>query len=281
MTAVLDQPVCRLFRPGEEEELGALLAAAFGHPRFSPAVARLAGMANATIHVLVAEGALRAAAAIVDYGTVAYLGIVATDPAMQGRGFGRRVVDAALASVPDHLPTLLDATVAGAPMYEKLGFGDDDQAVVLEARGPVPAVPVPGITALTAADLPEVAAYDAGVFGADRSIALAALFREQPEGVVCRQGGRILGYGMRQADRIGPVLAETQEVAAALMAALPAADQDNPAVITVPSVNTAMLAHLAGCGVPELRRLRHMRRGGDRHPSDRSRMGAIANFHLG
>jgi GNAT superfamily N-acetyltransferase len=281
MSAVMDDTVCRLMRPGEEAELTVLLAAAFGHPRFAPAVTRLAAMPNAAIHVLEAEGVLRAAAAVVDYGPVAYLGIVGTDPAMQGRGFGRRVVEAALAPVRVGCPVLLDATVSGAPVYEKLGFGDVDQSVVLEARGPIPAPPVPGFTALTADDLPAVAAYDAGVFGADRAGALAALFRERPEGVVCRRDGRVVGYGLRQDDRIGPVLAETQAIAAALMAALSAAGPEAPAVITVPSTNTAMLDHLRERGVQELRRLRHMRRGGDRHPSDRSRMGAIANFHLG
>ena len=277
----MSDPVCRRMRPEDAEALTALLAAAFGNPRFGPTVARLSGMSNAVIHVLEADGAIRAAAAVVDYGRAAYLGIVGTDPAMQGRGFGRRIVEAALAPVPADRVILLDASPSGAPLYEKLGFVDVDQSVVLEARAPVEARPVPGLTAMTEADLPAVIVYDAAVFGADRTAGLAALFGEHPDGVVCRRSGRVVGYGLRQPDRIGPVLAETPETAAAIVAALSAHAPDGPLTITVPSSHAAMLDHLRRRGVAELRRLRHMRRGGDRHPSDRGRIAVMASFHLG
>ena len=39
-----------------------LMAAAFGNPRFGPTIARLSRMPNAAIHVLEADGALRAGA---------------------------------------------------------------------------------------------------------------------------------------------------------------------------------------------------------------------------
>ena len=277
----MSAPVCRKMRPGDEAELTALMAAAFGNPRFGPTVARLSRMPNAAIHVLEADGALRAGAAVVDYGQVAYLGIVGTDPAMQGRGFGRRIVEAALAPVPADRVILLDASPSGAPLYEKLGFIDVDASVVLEAQGPVEAPPVPGLAPMAAADLPDVAAYDAAVFGADRATGLRELFREHPAGMVCRRDGRVVGYGLRHPDRVGPVLAEDQDTAAALVAALSARAPAGPMTITVPSSHAAMLDHLHRSGVPELRRLRHMRRGGDRHPSDRGRIAAMASFHLG
>ncbi|MGK9171156.1 GNAT family N-acetyltransferase [Inquilinus limosus] len=276
-----DGPICRRMRPEEAGELAALLGAAFGNPRFGPVVARLSRMPNAAIHVLEADGALCAGAAVVDYGRVAYLGIVGTDPAAQGRGFGRRIVEAALAPVPADRVILLDASPSGAPLYEKLGFVDVDASVVLEAPGPVEAPPVPGLASIAAGDLPAVVAYDAAVFGADRATGLTELFREHPDGVVCRRDGRVVGYGLRHPDRIGPVLAENQETAAALVAALSALAPAGPMTITVPSSHAAMLDHLRSRGVPELRRLRHMRRGGDRHPSDRGRIAVMASFHLG
>jgi hypothetical protein len=119
------------------------------------------------------------------------------------------------------------------------------------------------------------------VFGADRTAGLTALFREHPAGMLCRRDGRVVGYGLRHPDRIGPVLAEDQETAAALVAALSVLAPAGPMTITVPSSAVAMLDHLHRCEVPELRRLRHMRRGGDRHPSDRGRIAAMASFHLG
>lgn len=278
----MSDPICRLMRPEDAEELTALLAAAFGNPRFGPTVARLSRLPNAAVHVLEADGAVRAAAAVVDYGRAAYLGIVGTDPAMQGRGFGRRIVEAALAPVPADRVILLDASPSGAPLYEKLGFVDVDQSVVLEAAGPVPAPAVPGLAPLQEADLPDIIAYDAAVFGADRASGIGALFHEHPGGgMVCRDGGRVVGYGLRQPDRIGPVLAEAPETAAAIVAALSARAPDGPVTITVPSSHAAMLDYLHRRGVAELRRLRHMRRGGDRHPSDRGRIAVMASFHLG
>ncbi|MGF6230030.1 GNAT superfamily N-acetyltransferase [Inquilinus ginsengisoli] len=274
-------PVCRRMRPGEEVELTALMGAAFGNPRFGPTIARLSRMPNAAIHVLEADGVLRAGAAVVDYGRVAYLGVVGTDPAVQGRGFGRRIVEAALAPVPADRVVLLDASPFGAPLYERLGFVDVDASVVLEATGPVEAPPVSGLAPMAEADLPDVAAYDAAVFGADRTTGLRELFREYPDGVVCRRDGRVAGYGLRHPDRVGPVLAEDQETAAAIVAALSVLAPAGPMTITVPSSHVAMLHHLGRSGVPELRRLRHMRRGGDRHPSDRGRIAAMASFHLG
>ncbi|TSD87436.1 GNAT family N-acetyltransferase [Mycobacterium sp. KBS0706] len=274
-------PICRRMRPEEAEALVVLMAAAFGNPRFGPTIARLSRMPNAAIHVLEADGALRAGAAMVDYGRVAYLGVVGTDPAMQGRGFGRRIVETALAPVPADRIILLDASPSGAPLYETLGFVDVDASVVLEAKGPVEAPPVPGLAPMAEADLPAVAAYDAAVFGADRTTGLTALFREHPAGMVCRHDGRVAGYGLRHPDRIGPVLAEDQDTAAALVAALSVLGPAGPMTITVPSSHAAMLDHLHRSGVPELRRLRHMRRGGDRHPSDRGRIAAMASFHLG
>lgn len=274
-------PICRRMRPEEAEALTALMGAAFGNPRFGPTVARLSRMLNAAIHVLEADGVLSAGAAVVDYGRVAYLGVVGTDPAMQGRGFGRRIVEAALAPVPADRVILLDASPFGAPLYERLGFVDVDASVVLEAKRPVEAPPVPGLVPMADSDLPDVAAYDATVFGADRTTGLRELFREHPVGMVCRRDGRVVGYGLRHPDRVGPVLAEDQDTAAAVVAALSVLAPAGPMTITVPSSHAAMLDHLRRRGVPELRRLRHMRRGGDRHPSDRGRIAAMASFHLG
>lgn len=282
MSMMIDKPVCRAMRLEEADDLATLLAAAYGRPQYAPTVARLSGMPNATIHVLEAGGALRAAAALVDYGGVAYLGIVGTDPAAQGRGFGRQVVETALASVPAGTTILLDASVAGAPLYEKLGFRDLDAAVVFEIRGSIAGPPLPDAAPFMLSDLSAVAAYDAGIFGADRGTGLAALLRERAQGVICRRGGHIIGYGLRLAGRIGPVLADAPETASALVAALSAGlPDDPPTTIIVPSGNAPMQAYMRGYGAREDRRLRHMWRGGPHHPSDRSRIGAVASFHLG
>ena len=113
----------------------------------------------------------------------------------------------------------------------------------LEAKAPVEAPPVPGLAPMAEADLPAVAAYHAAVFGADRAIGLRELFSEHPAGMVCRRDGQVVGYGLRHPDRVGPVLAEDQDTAAAIVAALSILAPAGPMTITVPS-SQPMLDHL-------------------------------------
>ena len=65
-----------------------------------------------------------AATSAIVAGPVAVIGNVITRPGLRGRGLGRAVLSATLAWLREHgaRSVLLDATSAGQPLYQKLGF---------------------------------------------------------------------------------------------------------------------------------------------------------------
>lgn len=84
---------------------------------------------------LVADGAdaLAACAYVELHGTRAYMGMLAVDPSMQGRGFGRRMIAAVENRAIDAGCTgidikIVDRRVELPPLYRALGFRDNGTA---------------------------------------------------------------------------------------------------------------------------------------------------------
>ena len=119
----------------------------------------------------------------------------------------------------------LDATEAGRPVYLPLGFRDvyslsrwsTDRAVPVAAREP-------GVDPAAETDLPELADYDAARSGGRRDELLAHLRRRMPDlafKLVAdgRLRGILLGRDGRLATQLGPLVAEDEAAARALLAA--------------------------------------------------------------
>src|SRR3569623_2654538 len=72
------------------------------------------------------EGQLVGMGGAIDYGAFAYVGLMAVRPDRQGQRLGRKLLDALLADLDGRGKpcTLLDASPAGAPLYERSGFAD-------------------------------------------------------------------------------------------------------------------------------------------------------------
>ncbi|AWN49000.1 GNAT family N-acetyltransferase [Methylobacterium terrae] len=153
----------------------------------------------------------------------ATIGMVITSPRVQTHGGGRWMMEGILRQCGERR-LILNATRAAYSLYRSLGF--EPQATVHQCQGYVRPV-VPGVTdaveAISAADLGEVAALDAAAFGADRSHLMARL-AETAEIRGLRRGGRLAAYAMRRPFGrgwvVGPVVAESEEDAVQLVAAL-------------------------------------------------------------
>jgi GNAT superfamily N-acetyltransferase len=127
------------------------------------------------------------------------------------------------------LVPVLDATPDGRAVYRTLGFEDSwgFQRMRREQR-PHDVIPLgdpPGITIrpIADADWPTVCAYDAAAFGADRSFLLADLrARLPPAALVALRDGCIMGFALgrdgRIAGQVGPLIAEDDAIANALLA---------------------------------------------------------------
>lgn len=142
------------------------------------------------------------------------LGLVIVSPQMQGRGVGRKLMELVLEALGQRI-TLLHATPAGQPLYEKLGFEacgtvDQHQGTV----GQVPAVTSHAgerLRPLASADVPRVIELASRASGLDRSAIIPALL-DTAQGVVLEDNGDLMGFSLfRRFGRgyaIGPVVAK-------------------------------------------------------------------------
>ncbi|MDI5984239.1 GNAT family N-acetyltransferase [Halomonas sp. M4R5S39] len=159
----------------------------------------------------------------------ASLGMVIVSPEAQGRGIGRELMNRLLEAIGER-STLLHATPAGQPLYERLGF--EVIGRVHQHQGTVahraPVAPPPG-TCLRAAEagdgaaLVELASRAAGMARAQVVNELLCI----AEGVVIEDSdGNPVGFGILrsfgQGDIIGPVVAPDAEHARALLSHLAA-----------------------------------------------------------
>ena len=161
------------------------------------------------------------AATIIYEERFAWIGMVLVDPEFRGRGIGTRLLQRTI----EHLDAIdigtmkLDATPAGRPIYQKLGFVDEYEIERWLLKRSVP-------DAASSADLHPVSdpvlQLDREIFGADRSPLLRSLAAENPDfALAAERDGEIAGYtfGRRGtlADHLGPWMARDEETAAALL----------------------------------------------------------------
>jgi GNAT superfamily N-acetyltransferase len=150
------------------------------------------------------------------------VGMVITSPRLQENGAGRWLMERILADIGDR-GMVLSATKAAFRLYLSLGFRPG--ATVSQHQGIVSAAPSPdtGARPMTDADEAGVRALDAAAFGGERRAVLDSLLAVST-GTVMGQGGALRGFALRRrfgrGRVIGPVVAETEADAMALVAPL-------------------------------------------------------------
>ncbi len=149
----------------------------------------------------------------------ATVGLVVVDPHQQGKGIGRRLMNAVMEDAGARSLQLV-STRAGRRLYEQCGFRE--QGAICQHLGAATTTTLPlktggaSLSAVTSADLETIAQWDAMAFGTGRTSVLAAVLAGG-EGVVATRHGRLAGYALaRDAGRgttIGPVVAEDETLA--------------------------------------------------------------------
>jgi predicted N-acetyltransferase YhbS len=236
------------------------------------------------------DGARVGAGGVTCYGPFAWLGLMAVDPAMQRRGIGQALVEALIVRAHELgcESVLLDASNAGAPVYARVGFVEDDCVRVYSRESPEVSVdgdPIPAqrVTPLTQDDLSALVAFDARHFGARREALLAASLHLYGDRVFATrdEAGAIAGYLVAQEQRFGPWVAATPEDAGALLAhALTLPYVMAPSVLA-PAQNRDAMDLLERAGFRSSRELRHMRYGGEPGLQRRERLYGQASFAIG
>jgi ribosomal protein S18 acetylase RimI-like enzyme len=200
----------------------------------------------------------------IDYGGFAWIAMMLVDPAYRGRGVGRRLLEAAMDAVPSHLPTRLDATPLGRPLYRRYGFEDEaalsrhviDQARTAEPRVARTRPARSAVRPLTGTDMAIVIEQDRATFGGTRGAVLEWAFRSAPQyAYTVRSDSTERGpihycLGRRGClfDQIGPVVAGDDEIAHALVSAALGAAGDRRVAVDVFDSRRAFAAAMQADG---------------------------------
>ncbi|MFO0609961.1 MAG: GNAT family N-acetyltransferase [Polyangiales bacterium] len=201
------------------------------------------------------------------FGETAYLGLIGVTKAHQRKGLGRAITERLmrLCEAKGVRRVLLDASAAGAPVYVKLGFVTDDEAVIFV--GTRRDGPTEGVSRATPDDLAALVALDAAAWGESREALLRATLDAGAGFVKRGADGAVEAFAVAQAGGVGPVVARTADAAGAVLdAALAACVAERPRVIARAS-HAGARALLEARGFREERRLLHMRLGDERAPT--------------
>jgi len=200
-----------------------------------------------TAYAVREQGRVIATAAWLPYERCAWISMVLVAGWYRRRGLATRLLHRCIADVKAAgLVPVLDATPAGRTVYAPLGFkaawgfarlASERRAVmplaapdlILTSRAPArrlegsPQARSVAIEPITDAIWPALCAYDAVVFGNDRSSVLARMRGRLPHAnlvALCngRIAGMLLGRDGRAAAHLGPLIAEDDEIAQALLA---------------------------------------------------------------
>ena len=194
------------------------------------------------------------------------VGLVVVRPDCQGRGIGRRLMDAIIGDAGDRTLQLA-ATQAGLRLYEQCGFVAVDR--VWQCQGVVRAVPVPvpddvSLRQLVRADLVAACLLDETATGAPRHELIEAVFDQHRGAVVAERAGALAGFAMQRAfgrgTLIGPVIAADESIAVALSSRLLAADEGF-CRLDIPAAATSLADCLARSGLPAVDEVIRMIRG--------------------
>jgi GNAT superfamily N-acetyltransferase len=209
---------------------------------------------------LVAQGALG------DYGTAASLSKMVVASELQRRGLGARLLDGFLADADARgVPVGLCATDLGRPLYASRGFEVSGELMIL--FGAPEAGTADGGDVVLANEVQTLLILDRKFSGCDRGAMLRARFVEACARVELRGAEGGFGLAMPQGEHtlIGPILAEAEDEARRLAAALFRA-APGPVRIDVPLEHAGFRRWLVEQGLREVSARVEMARGASRMP---------------
>ncbi len=203
-------------------------------------------------------GAMAAVGSGIVYEPIGFVGNMVVAEPHRRRGLGSAVLTAIISFLEGAgcVRLELNATSEGRPLYERHGFASIGTSMTATIGREAPLVPDPTVEVRapeTDEDLEAVSAYDRPRFGGDRR-ALLQILSADPAAplLLAERGGHQEGYAGLRADppRIGPLLAETPDVAAALLVdAFERAKDVATLRINLPPNNRSGAAWLGGLGI--------------------------------
>ena len=236
------------------------------------------------------DGRIVATTATLPYDRFAWISMVLVAGAYRRRGLAtllmRRVMQDLAES--DMVP-ILDATPDGRAVYRTLGFEDSWGFHRLRRERHSMGTPLApttiGIRPIANQDWPALCAYDGVAFGAERGGVLSGLRgRLPPAELIAERGGRIAGFLLgrdgRLAAQVGPLIADDDAIAQALLARA-LAMLDAAVFIDLADTKVQLRSWLEGCGFAAVRPFTRMICGGSQRYDDAQRTYAVIGPEFG
>lgn len=243
-----------------------------------------------TVYAVRAGERVIATAATLPYGRCAWISMVLVAASHRRRGLATRLLNRCIADIQAAgLIPALDATPAGRTVYEPLGFAEywgftrfASQQRSMDAKAPAGDVSIQSITDSAWSAL---CAYDARAFGADRTHVLARMRGRLPCAnlFATRDGqiaGLLLGREGRTAAHFGPLIAEDDDIARALLTQA-LGGISGTVYIDLADVKTRVRAWLEAAGFAMQRPFTRMLLGKTQSPDDRARTYAVIGPEFG
>lgn len=205
------------------------------------------------------------------FGSVAWIAMVLVDVNARGKGVGTRLLKHSLdylksqmANRKSQITIRLDATSAGQPIYEKLGFVVEYELARFEGIAPSSRIE-PAVTKATPEIFARIIDFDNRITGTDRTKMLSRLFEEFPEYIhILQHGDTITGFATMRpgtnAIQIGPCIATTNAGPALLSDALNRCAGE-PVFVDIPLDNADALKIAESSGLKIQRYFMRMYRG--------------------
>jgi GNAT superfamily N-acetyltransferase len=221
---------------------------------------------------------------------LAWIGMMLVHPHQRGRGIGTRLMHQAVEYLSERGVRCikLDATPAGRPLYEKLGFVPECTLTRCQRETNSPAIMENELHAtrdLRRADWQAIEPLDTAVIGAPRAHALREISADSLAALVWPAQDEVLGWGLLRAgtnaDYLGPLACFTIEGSVALAAALLCAAGSRAVLWDVPDENEHAREAARRWGFMPLRPLTRMRLGPALTACDMRACFAIADPSLG
>jgi GNAT superfamily N-acetyltransferase len=225
-------------------------------------------------------------------GRFAWISMVLVTSEYRRRGLATKLMQLAMDDLAAaSLVPVLDATPDGHAVYHKLGFQDSwgfHRLIRREPQPPIERPPAPDgvvVRPIAEDDWQRLEPYDAAAFGADRSGVLARLRGRLPaaELIAERNGviaGFLLGRDGRVAAQLGPLIAEDDAIARALLARA-LVGLDGPLFVDLADAKTEMRSWLEARGFNAVRPLTRMLLGRSRRYDDDARTYAVVGPEFG
>jgi len=220
-----------------------------------------------------------------------WIGMILVDPGYRRQGIATRMMKHMISYLDAKgcCCLKLDATDAGAKVYSRMGFQTEYQVERwFLNRAEFHLSPSPDeteIVYLSKQHLQAIEDLDVSAFGASRKRLLKRYLNKGrfsfAHGEPTYPKGFVLGRPGSNAHQVGPLVAQTPEIARSLLQAALVATAGTPVIVDIPVVNSHIVGLLEEYGFERKRTLNRMYRGDNLYPGQPEQIFCLAGFEFG